>query len=383
MSDEGIESITPAEDSGSDTYRRFRAQAAMALAHVLGVILGQLDRVIMEHVDDFAVVRTTAVIELHQIKTRTDGGRWTLTGICSSNAHGRPLRRLLDRFRLVRHLNTQHFLHLQGEVDSEVRTLQMACEAGDVTDIEGDIARRLSCDAAEAHAFLLRIQVRNDVPHLALLTDVCMNRYIYPHLTKRLPAGEVSALHDRLLDRIGRAMEGAFTGSPDNWLGDIVAGRPPSSLVERKTLNQASLAEFAEYFGPASGALLRPAVPEGEWASALTEKLLVGGADATLLEHVQTLRASAYRRHIEQLTGTNEAESELDDVYRRLMSVVLEALGDISERPAPAARMFSSLSRLVRGDVTQIDQRRIFDGDTSLLLGAAFQLCDECRWRLD
>jgi hypothetical protein len=377
-----IDQVKPTENAGSDTYRRFRAQAAMALPYVLGVILGAIDRVIMEHIDDFVVVRASALIELHQVKTRTDGRRWTLPALCSSNEHGRPMRRLLDRFRLVRHLRTLHVLHLQGEIDDAVRSLQAACEIGQVEAAEVDLAVRLGCERGEAHEFLLRTRVKNDVPHLDLIADVCMTRYIYPYLVKRLPAAEARDLHDRLLDRIGRAMEGEMTAPPDQFLGDILASRPPSDPVRRKTLGREDLVDFEDTFGSPRGELLGGTVPAGDWATALTEKFKAGGADTTLLEHVQTLRAGAYRRHIESLTGSGQAEAELEDAYRRIMSSVLETLGDLQERPAPAGRVFSSLARLIRESADSIDRRRVFDADPNLLLGAAFQLCDECRWTL-
>jgi hypothetical protein len=46
------------------------------------------------------------------------------------NSWASPRSRLLDRFRLVRHLRTLHVLHLQGEIDDAVRSLQAASRIG-------------------------------------------------------------------------------------------------------------------------------------------------------------------------------------------------------------------------------------------------------------
>jgi hypothetical protein len=178
-------------------------------------------------------------------------------------------------------------------------------------------------------------------------------------------------------------MEAADITEPQSWLPDLLAGRPASDAVARKTLDQLALHEFAAHFRQTAGSRLVGTLPMKAWASALTEKLRSGKSDETLLHQVQALRASAYQRHVEQLTGGVDSEADLADVYTRVMTAVLEVLGDINERPAPAAKVFSGLSRILRSEAGAIDPRRIFQADSNLLLGAAFQMCDECRWKLD
>jgi len=378
-----IGDVQPAEDAGTETYRRYRIQCSMALPYVLGVLVGDIERVIMEHIDDFVVLRPVGTVELHQVKTRSDGGRWTLSAISTSKTFGRPLHAMLLRLRLVRHLNTKHVLHLQGPIDKDVRQLSVDCERGSVEGHVADMANRLKCPEAEARELLKRLTISNDVPEASAIQDVCMNRYIFPSVTRGTTPSEAVELLRRLIDRIGLAMEAADITEPQSWLPDLLAGRPASDTVARKTLDQLSLHELAAHFRQTTGSRLVATLPTKAWASALTEKLRNGKSDETLLHQVQALRASAYQRHIEQLTGGVDSEADLADVYTRVMTAVLEVLGDINERPAPAAKVFSGLSRILRSEAGAIDPRRIFLADSNLLLGAAFQMCDECRWKLD
>ena len=113
------------------------------------------------------------------------------------------------------------------------------------------------------------------------------------------------------------------------------------------------------------------------------EKFERGGANTTLLEHVKELRALAYARQIEHLTGGPENEFEVDEVRRHLKTRVLQVLGEVTTRPAQADLVFSRLATVAQIQSEQIDRSSVFEANPDMLLGAALQMCDECAWSLD
>jgi hypothetical protein len=378
-----LEERMPSEDVGSETYRRYRVQAAMAIPYAVGLILGEIAQLIMEHFEDFVVCKTSGQYELHQIKTRETGGRWTLTQLASSGTYGRPLLTMFRKFQVVHDLATTHVLHLQGTVDGNVQTLCDACTSGDVMSVSVALSERLGVDEDECARFLRRLRIEVDVPTEDVIDAAMMARTIYPYTSRLLDSAQVRALYDDIVDTVGRAMEARISEAPDDWLKAVLEGRPTAPAVQRKTLTPESLSDFSNHFAHRVSHRLDNALESIEDCSAMIGKLRRGSANENLVEHAKLLRANAYARHVAYITGGDENEGDLEDIHARLMTRVLQALGEIDVRPASAGRIFSRLAELVQTRPEAIDRIGAFDADPDLLLGVILQLCDECRWSLD
>lgn len=354
----------------------------MALPFVVGVIISEVGRVIMEHFEDFVVVELDGRLGLHQVKTRQNGGKWTLTQLTTSATYGQPLLTMFTKFSLVRDLPTTHVLHVQGSLDEGSRAVADACLAHHVDEVASDIAQRLGSNLDETKQFLLRLAIKTDVADPEVIDAAMMARLLYPYTAKRLSAEETHRLYDTLLDRVCRAMEGNPPADPDAWLRALLESRPMPAAVLQKTLGPDELSGFVSYFQKERGQLL-DAVGGEDDATQLVEKFRRGAAPRGLLDHVKLLRANAYVRHVEYLTEATEHEKDLADVQARIMTRVHQVLGEVESRPAPAGRVFSRLAELAQTRPELIDQRGVFGADPDLLLGVAMQLCDECRWSLD
>jgi Cap4-like dsDNA endonuclease family protein len=376
-----IADIRPPEDKGSDTYRRFRVQAAVAMPYVVGLITGQIAKVIMEHIDDFVVIRSDGAIELHQVKTRTTTGSWTLHQLAEQGTYGRPLYVMFRKFLLVRLLSTRHVLHLQGRMDGECAALANACATAMIEPYVAPLATLWGAPATEVREFLLRLSIRDGVPPSDVIDIVSAVRCVGPFV--RLDTAGAQKVYNSIVDVIGHAMEATMSAGPAEWIKAELEGRPQPSDVVRKSITVLELADFAARFtteGRRRSPVRRDEIGGG---TDLAEKFGRGGADPGLLDHVKELRAIAYTRQVEQLTGGPEIEAEIEDVRRHIQTRIFQVLGEFSDRPAPAYAVFSRLATLTQGQSEQIDKAAVFDADPDLLLGVALQMCDECVWSLD
>lgn len=104
--------IVPSDDTGSDTFARYRYQAAFAFPFCLDCALGRsIDSVVFEHIEDL-VLEQNERWRFIQIKTRDPGlGAWTLTDLLSD---GGALRSLFRSYRLVGDVDCTFEAYLEG-----------------------------------------------------------------------------------------------------------------------------------------------------------------------------------------------------------------------------------------------------------------------------
>src|ERR671919_692299 len=96
---EGPLSVTPPDDTGSDTFRRFRYQAEVAFPFCLDTaLIGNVISVIPEHLEDLAIEFADGSWRIIQIKTRDPGqAPWTLATLLGGD--GGAFRSLLRTHR--------------------------------------------------------------------------------------------------------------------------------------------------------------------------------------------------------------------------------------------------------------------------------------------
>ena len=379
-----VETREPAEDAGSVTYRKYRVQAIMALPYLVGIVTGEVTKLVMEHIEDFVVIRTSGHIGMHQVKTRDDGNPWTFNQLLASASHGKPLDRMFGKYRVLSDLGCDHHLHLQGGLAPDARALQEALQAGRYEDCADMICVKWDAvNRNEVLEFCAHLAIATDVPAADLIDDAMKSRVIYPSTAQRLSAKESHELYIALVDMIGHAMEAELESEPGQWLEALLRDGVATSLVDKKTINLEDLANYKDYLGGRVLTRLDTAIPDQEKTSTLVDKLKRGAADEALIEHVQMLRANAYARQIELLTAGAEAEKAVDDVRARMNTRILSVLGGIEERPAGAGKFFNRLVQITVEHPEQIDRTGDFGSDSDILVGLAFQMCDECAWSLD
>ena len=100
MSDGPLD-ITPPDDTGSDTFRRHRYQAEVAISFCVDcVLIGNVASVIPEHLEDLAIEFADGSWRIIQIKTRDPGqAPWTLAALLGSD--GGAFKSLLRTHRAL------------------------------------------------------------------------------------------------------------------------------------------------------------------------------------------------------------------------------------------------------------------------------------------
>src|SRR5665648_247370 len=100
-----LSDAVPPDDTGSDTYRRYRYQAQIAFPYVLACALGEgVSAVLLEHIEDIAVLEGSTW-SLKQVKTRDAGrGPWKASDV---RANGGGLDSLYRAYRSLRTLDSE------------------------------------------------------------------------------------------------------------------------------------------------------------------------------------------------------------------------------------------------------------------------------------
>lgn len=370
----------PAEDIGATTYEAFRRQATVALPYVAHLFTGTVMAIVMERVDDFIVLGANGLVELHQVKTRSTGAYWTIAQLTDAAGNDQPLKRMFARFGLVRGVESLAVLHIEGPLDSAARKLADDCEAGRGAEHAAAIRTRIGAtDDTRAAEFLERVRIRADVLPRDIARDLNIARVLLPFTAGRLDGSKTAQVYQELIDRVAQAIEGEPLKTGD-WLIALMERRSLPDEVERRTLTAGKLERFRWVFALAPGRHLVAGLPVPD-ATAMERKLREGRADDGVIEQAKELRANSYTRILEYLDGPSENEKDLQDLRLRLMTVIREVLAEFDDRPRPANRIYAQLSRIARDRPEAIDVRNVF-GDTNLLLGLAYQLCDECSWDL-
>src|SRR5262249_30441950 len=108
-----IGNMIPPDDTGADTFRRFRFQAEVAFPYCLNCAIGgSIKSIVMEHFEDIAIEEATRW-RFQQIKTRNlDRGPWKLSDILKS---GGGIDALFRTYQAVKdHGNIRLELLLEG-----------------------------------------------------------------------------------------------------------------------------------------------------------------------------------------------------------------------------------------------------------------------------
>ena len=287
----------PDRDWGSDTLARFRYQAEVTLPYCLAALLSEHEilAVIPEHLEDIAL-RTTTGWRFLQVKSRDpERGLWKASDLLAEN--GGALRSLYRTYSLTTGEDYPLELVLEGAVKtSDVITALRPHQ--DRSELVSLVMAKLNTSQASAEDFLRRVTLNESAPHRTAV-HATNARLLHEHAPS-LTYHELEALHSSFLDEIERAMRCEPLG--ELWPRSVVDPQSRSTEAERRDFGQRRfderrLAGIAEMLTRAERPLLRRFVESGSRpVSSLTQKLLVGGATADLIQLARNLHANAHHQ---------------------------------------------------------------------------------------
>ena len=189
-------------------------------------------------------------------------------------------------------------------------------------------------------------------------------------------------MHGALLQEIEKAMRCERLGV--RWPRSVVHPEQRSRVIEErlraKTLDATRMSEFAKALTSAGRPLLKRFVETGGGpVSALTQKLVLGGAPSNLIDLARNLQANARRHRLvraaQNLTANNAL---LTDLEERIRTYAETAAAMNASSPDPAVEIWGYLLDNFGTHAADIDRHNLVSSDPMLLMGESCILSNEC-----
>ena len=323
-------SVVPPDDSGSDTFARFKYQAhAIFPLCLFAVTTSDIRSVIPEHLEDIAV-EGIGSWRFVQIKTRNpESGPWTLASVLPPSG---ALQSLWRAYRVVGSgVEATYEMLLEGSLKAS-DDIQLLGSASDRPKLAEALAGRLEVTKEEAAAFLQRVRVMV-APHRAGIIDRNLRLLaaeapqrngtdVQAGYTRVIAAIEEAMVADRLADLWPRVLL-----DPDL---DRNAGR-----LSRKMLTRSHLAD-----------LLRPLLGDRTVTVADTAAAgLAAGCDSAVVRELIAEALSddelndlchdhypeVYRQYSSGMTGRRKIGLLIEHcARRRCLSQLAERVGEVN-----------------------------------------------------
>jgi Cap4 dsDNA endonuclease len=248
-----IGNLTPPDDTGTDTFQRYRYQAQVAFPFVLECGLrGEILSVVLEHIEDL-VVEYPDHWRFIQVKTRdAERGPWRLSALTDE---GGALRALYRAYESLKELPvaTTHEMYLEGPTHRTDPIQQLTSPAGRAGEaVQAAITKALGIEPGECARFLQRVRLKANLPARAVVhaTNLRALSSQAPHVA----AGTLSEIYRAVLAYLDDAMAADRLDVP--WHSIVfdadrahVAAR---ELFEAKRLTRETIVPL---LGPVTGAV--------------------------------------------------------------------------------------------------------------------------------
>ena len=369
----------PDRDWGSDTLARFRYQAEVTLPYCVSALLSENDivAVIPEYLEDIAL-KTKTGWRFLQVKSRDpERGLWTAAGLFAKK--GGALRSLYSTYLETEGEDYSLELVLEGAVrtDNAIGALRPRQDRSPLVPMVMD---KLNATQASAEDFLRRVTLDQSAPHR---TDIHATnaRLVHQHAPS-LTHPEVEALHGALLEEIEKAMRCERLGAL--WPRSVVHPERRSRVFEErlraKTLDAKRLSGIAEALTSAGRPLLKRFVETGGGpVSALTQKLVLGGATPNLIDRARTLQANALHHRLVRAARNLVVNDDLrTDLEERIRTYADTAAAKHASSAHPAIEMWAYLLDRFGTHAADIDPHKLVSADPMLLMGESCILSNEC-----
>ncbi len=373
-----IGNMIPPDDTGVDTFRRFRFQAEVAFPLCLYCAIGgTIKSVVMEHFEDVAIEETNRW-RFQQIKTRNlDRGPWKLSDILDCGG----IHALFRTHRVTKeHANIRLELLLEGALKPR-DAIQELRSNNATPETQKKLQHALNASAEEVRQFISRLHVSPYNRYRDSIED--HNLVLLGQHAKHLTAEQIKGIYKIVIDRILDAMDVRL--GTEEWEQFCLTLQPLNGhqVFQKKRLTPEILRPLFGPITPKIGVLLKQIIePEKAVTSPLEQKLIMGGAAAPLVDLAKSLRAYAVSTELEQSSASLFADADelLEDVRHRLLSRAIAISGKDGNSPNPAANIWAALMDVLAKDRELIDKHRFFDQDVDLLMGELCELSDQCRF---
>ena len=376
--------IEPPDDSGSDTYARYRYQAKIIFPFVLSCGMGHdIVSVIPEHIEDLLIEYKNNKWRYLQIKSRDEHrGSWSFSHLIG---RGGPLRSLYRSYKACKDVNATFELALEHHISPHGTTKHLL--KGDMANLDliNAVSDKLKITKQDAIDFLSKVKVLRNLPPRNYADDV--NLSIIESHNKTLRREDAEKIYSGALDLISSAMEGAPLGiNYPEYVSSIDTAKDKlKAKVNSKRITSNQLAGIVSQLGNYPSMLLTATIDtDTPYPSNLVKKLIAGGADKKIIEHAIYLRAQATIKEIEYLNVSGDAFGEspvMQDVQKRLLINANSIEVKHSEKSKPANHIWNELLDIVKKDAMQLDPNTLFNQDGFLLLGEICELSDKCKAR--
>ncbi len=368
---------TPPDDTGTETLRRFRYQAQLALPFCLACARKEEVRsVIMEHFEDI-VVEYDNYWHFIQVKTRNaNRGHWKLPEAIDG------LKSLYRAFNETSHIEAKYSLFIEGAISAGDDLNTLVPTKKDISDsFVEKISQALKINDSDCRTFLKVVTVHpNQTPRANITSH---NIHLIGKISAKTSIIEIETIERNLTDEIYRAMHCDCLGN--SLYNYIVQGQDVETeiklKIESKRLTAQSISVILGSLTNGNYPLLQRIIDlESPTPTNLEKKLIAGGATDRIIKDAKNLRANACIRETEVLaSGFLNEEEKITDVQIRIQTIINSIVESHDESEKPAKIIW----REVLNELTQkkefLDPNLIYKQETFLLMGAACRLSDECH----
>jgi len=368
---------TPSDDTGTDTLKRFRYQAQLALPFCLACARKEkIISVVMEHFEDI-VLEYEDYWQFIQVKSRnSDQGDWNFSQTLEA------LKSLYRAFQSTSDISARYSLFLEGNLSSknELKVLVNSKQTiGSSLLIK--VAKEFKIDEPKCEEFLKVVTIH---PGQTSRTNITAhNIQLIGQISSHTSAKEIEALEQRLTDEILRAMSCDRLGNVlyDYILQASAIEEADKAKVNSKRLTADSITAILGSFSlDAYPLLLRITDLHAPLPSNLEKKLIAGGATDRIINDAKNLRANASIRESEILaSGFLNEDKKIIDVQIRLETLTNSIVEHYEDLEKPAKTIWREVLDELTKKKESVDPNRIYRQDPYLLLGAICNLSDECR----
>ncbi|WP_406673622.1 dsDNA nuclease domain-containing protein [Nonomuraea sp. N2-4H] len=388
------------EKAGLDTFKRYVWQAKQALRQWLTCLsdANGLKYLICEHIEDITMVYSSHVRYL-QLKTR-DRGSWSASSMCDKGIDA-----LIRSYKEARsaglHESATFELWMEGPISDASETVAFVADPSSATrSIRGKIVS-LGLDRYCVDDFLSRLLIYPDQPTRAHIDAKVLWELgaLWPAMSQQ----ELRHLYQQLLDTVSAAQEGAEAPASAQANLAIAAffassgGATTDSLdgdefepIRDQILSHSKLIALTPPMPGESAEQLLNRIANGSSATLLELKMTAAGAREKTILNAKEMRADMELERQLLLASRDNAEADLTDLGRRVLTLAEATALRLSllsaTNPGAAAHPAEAIAADLLSrptDLGQCDRKQVFGGDPYLIYGYLGHLSDLCKfpWR--
>jgi len=383
----GLGDIPDPDDTGSDTFARYRYQAEAAFPSCLRcALIGDVLSLIPERIEDL-LVEERNLLRFVQIKTRNAGyGAFTYADLLGDTGALRSVLRThtaLGNFSDGREIAYEIWLERGAKRSNPIENLLRPHGTGADEEMIETCAKRLKIDLSVAAEMLGRVIVRPSLPPRELIRD--SNIRNLQRYARHVTGDVAEKVYDKVIGLVEAAMRADLLAS--EWPTCLlVADTVEEDLAQRiaaKRLTSAILQPLLQDIEGGNGTVLEQITdPDQLAASELDRKLVAAGVPPDTRAIAKQLRANASRAVFESSTGLEPAGRRLEDLDLRVLTRATAVAATLEDDP-PGPNVYKQVMDDLGNNRDTVDPNRLLGRDPMLIFGRLCDLSDLCRfeWR--